>query len=388
MGEVEAENIDGLVFYDQFSLLSPTQIGLVSTGVAVLLLGVVVVSAVQPTGAGGVDVGTWVEDESAIDEEEDDEEVGGKLPDQLLPRSASPELIGGDGDSDVDADGSSQGTIRASEYLARRSRGTDSESDTDGQGSQSLVGLSHSTPALPPGPRARVPLLQRRSTMPHEDLSIPLPAQHRSSGSGVFSPNMASPMSPTTARKRRRRYGSLLPLPLPLPHPYQYQRNGDRDNIPAAAPGFAIGLGAASPGFMLRSEHEMSHFHNSAAESGGMRRGGRRVRSQSEGQEQIARLVRAGRDGVHHGGSSGGSGRVSNSREGRRRSVEGSALRPSASGLSESQGSPEPGGRIAPGEMDAPVRDGTGAGTGASWWRQFFGGGDRPGRIKLGDDSA
>lgn len=93
-----------------------------------------------------------------MDEEEDDEEVGGKLPDQLLPRSASPELIGGDAESDVDADGSSQGTIRASEYLARRSGGTDSDSDMDGQGSQPLVGLSHSTPALPPGPRARVPL--------------------------------------------------------------------------------------------------------------------------------------------------------------------------------------------------------------------------------------
>lgn len=64
---------DGLVFYDQFSLLSPLQISLVSLGVAVLLIGVWVVSAIQPTGQGGVEVGTWVEDASSCDTSEIDE---------------------------------------------------------------------------------------------------------------------------------------------------------------------------------------------------------------------------------------------------------------------------------------------------------------------------
>ncbi|WWC69985.1 uncharacterized protein I206_103929 [Kwoniella pini CBS 10737] len=53
---------DGLVFYDQFSKLSTLKIIIVSLGVAILLLGVWVVSAIQPDSA--VDIGTWVEEES------------------------------------------------------------------------------------------------------------------------------------------------------------------------------------------------------------------------------------------------------------------------------------------------------------------------------------
>jgi len=56
-------SLDGLVFYDQFGRLRPHQIALVFVGVVVLFLGVWVVSAIQPTGQGGVDVGTWVEED-------------------------------------------------------------------------------------------------------------------------------------------------------------------------------------------------------------------------------------------------------------------------------------------------------------------------------------
>ena len=56
---------DGLVFYDQFTRLRPHQIALVSIGVALLLLGVWVVSVIQPTNE--VELGTWAEDEDAED---------------------------------------------------------------------------------------------------------------------------------------------------------------------------------------------------------------------------------------------------------------------------------------------------------------------------------
>ncbi|KZT30582.1 hypothetical protein NEOLEDRAFT_1082700 [Neolentinus lepideus HHB14362 ss-1] len=58
--------INGLVYYDQFSLLSVLQLWLVSLGIIVLLAGVWVVS--MYAGAGGVDVGPWHEEEGEDDE--------------------------------------------------------------------------------------------------------------------------------------------------------------------------------------------------------------------------------------------------------------------------------------------------------------------------------
>lgn len=66
-----ADNKDGLVFYDQFGQLRPHQIALVTIGVVILLLGVWVVSVIQPTGEGGVEVGTWAEEESINEGERD-----------------------------------------------------------------------------------------------------------------------------------------------------------------------------------------------------------------------------------------------------------------------------------------------------------------------------
>jgi hypothetical protein len=168
-------------------------------------------------------------------------------------------------------------------------------------------------------------------------------------------------MSPSTGRKRRRRYGSLLPLPLP------YQRHNDMP----AAPGFAIGLGAASPGFMLRSEHEMSHLSGQGQGVEGFLGRGRRVRSQSEGQEQIARLIRPAE-------------RSALGRDERRRSVEGSGLRPvgAATGLGIVPASSTE-------EHRQVVRIGENGAEGRrSWWKRFLAGGTSEGRIKLSDDPA
>ncbi|TFK41161.1 hypothetical protein BDQ12DRAFT_646977 [Crucibulum laeve] len=59
--------VNGLVYFNQFSLIPPIHLGLVILGIIVLLGGVWVVSI--QSGGGGVDVGTWNEEASVSDEE-------------------------------------------------------------------------------------------------------------------------------------------------------------------------------------------------------------------------------------------------------------------------------------------------------------------------------
>ncbi|KAI1797897.1 hypothetical protein LXA43DRAFT_877126 [Ganoderma leucocontextum] len=54
--------VNGLIYFDQFSLLSTTHLLLVLLGIAVLLAGVYVISF-PPEGGRGVDIGTWTEGE-------------------------------------------------------------------------------------------------------------------------------------------------------------------------------------------------------------------------------------------------------------------------------------------------------------------------------------
>lgn len=53
--------MNGLVYFNQFSLIPPLHLGLVSLGIFVLLCGVWIVS-IQPGSGGGVDVGPWTEE--------------------------------------------------------------------------------------------------------------------------------------------------------------------------------------------------------------------------------------------------------------------------------------------------------------------------------------
>jgi hypothetical protein len=150
-----ASIFDGLIFYDQFGRLATHQIVLMSIGVAVLLVGVWVVSAIQPTGDGGIEVGTWVEEEQLATDPE-----------------ALDELEAADGATLLDGDEVSE-------------------------------------------PEA----------IPDSPLDGPTHGPGGSPGA----------LSPT--RRRRPRYGTLIP-----------------DLGGAGVPtGFAFGIGAASPGFALRS---------------------------------------------------------------------------------------------------------------------------------------
>lgn len=64
--------VNGLVYFDQFSLLSTKNLLLVLLGIVILLSGVWAVSF-PPTGGYGVDVGTWTEGEALMDLELSDE---------------------------------------------------------------------------------------------------------------------------------------------------------------------------------------------------------------------------------------------------------------------------------------------------------------------------
>jgi hypothetical protein len=195
--------IDGLVFYDQFGRLAVYQIVLVSLGVLVLLVGVWVVSAVQPTGQGGVDIGTWVEEE-----EEGDMEFSETSP---LFRSNN------------------------QEYNFH-------ESPTSSSPPSQYPQPAHS---LPPTPTIHAP--------------------------GVF--DDSNPPSPTLSlsnkRRRRTRYGTLVP------------------DLPQGAPtGVSIGLGASSPGFVLRPAGGSFSHPNEAGH------GSRRGRSRSEDIRGIQAIMR------------------------------------------------------------------------------------------------
>ncbi|KIM48207.1 hypothetical protein M413DRAFT_439927 [Hebeloma cylindrosporum] len=60
--------VNGLVYFDQFSLIPPAFLGLVTLGIFILLCGVWVVSI--QSGGGGVDVGTWNEESVKLSGEE------------------------------------------------------------------------------------------------------------------------------------------------------------------------------------------------------------------------------------------------------------------------------------------------------------------------------
>lgn len=183
--------IDGLVFYDQFSRLKTHQIVLVSIGVGLLLFGVWVVSFVEPTGQGGVDMGTWVEEDEG---------------ENSLLLSASHENF----------------TEHPQSY--------------------------HDDPI---GQSPTRPDMARSNTFP-----------------SPTSPK--SPTSPASTHRRRIRYGTLVPELAPV-------------NAPT---GFSIGLGAASPGFVLRPEG----FDGSGHGEG-------RVRSRSEGARGIQEIMSGARTG-------------------------------------------------------------------------------------------
>jgi hypothetical protein len=218
-------SLDGLVFYDQFGRLAPHQITLVSLGVALLLLGVWVVSALQPTGQGGVDVGTWVEEDAICMEDE-------------LTAAEDATLFGGDHTDEP-------GEYDAHEHEQYEGLGVRRGGEVYPQPQSHIDAMTPTSPAFP------TPMSPTSPWSP----SIPT------------SPTLAS-----STRRRRPRFGTLIP-----------------ELAPAGTPtGFAIGLSVASPGFVLRPESISGPVHP-----------GLRGRSRSEGMGGIEALMRGDNNDAH-----------------------------------------------------------------------------------------
>ncbi|OWT40542.1 hypothetical protein C362_01886 [Cryptococcus neoformans Bt1] len=212
---------DGLIFYNQFGQLATYQILLVSFGTAILLLGVWIVSAIQPEGS--VEVGTWAEED----------------------------LIS---DSTSVSSHESRDELEAGEGATLLGRGTTEEPEDD----DSRWPLPHhDIVSVPPTPTGRYqPVFAPSPSSPHSPISPRFFHTHSHSSSHAHH-----------HRHRGPRYGSLLP-----------------DIGPHAAPmGFSIGLGAASPGFALRSGSMSEHHHGE---------GERNRRSRSDGPLGLGAIIR------------------------------------------------------------------------------------------------
>ena len=93
--------VNGLVYFDQFSLIPWKHLALVGLGVIILLGGVWVVSF--NSGGGGVNVGTWKDDESDESEDGDLEEREEVLPDTRGRQARDRVLLGRSAISESDA---------------------------------------------------------------------------------------------------------------------------------------------------------------------------------------------------------------------------------------------------------------------------------------------
>jgi magnesium transporter len=88
--------VNGLVYFNQFSLIPPLHLGLVILGIVVLLIGVWVVSI--QSGDGGVDIGTWQkghEDIALMEECDEPEELdeAGQLHSPMSPFGSASEPL-------------------------------------------------------------------------------------------------------------------------------------------------------------------------------------------------------------------------------------------------------------------------------------------------------
>jgi len=219
--------LNGLVYFDQFSLLPVSHLLLVLLGIGVLLAGVWIVSF-PPGGAIGVDVGPWNEDENAVDltSELDTQEV---YEDEPLPMVTQPPQRTGS------PDGIGLGLARSSSQEPRRGHLQGGSLRVQNQVQDSLTktfhGRSQTESALPPKryqPQApMVPPWER----PSATVATATPPPRR--------PRATSTMGPTAT------------VPLPRQHFNGYGFPSPPGAAPGTLAGFSIGLSPMSPGFSL-----------------------------------------------------------------------------------------------------------------------------------------
>ncbi|KAL5518946.1 hypothetical protein ACEPAH_629 [Sanghuangporus vaninii] len=189
--------VNGLVYFDQFSLLSPLQLSLVSLGMVILLGGVWIVSF--QAGSGRVDIGTWQEGDEDIEEEEDEEDGVSIRP----PEGYHSPLLAPSGLQSALSD---SGMHHATPFSPHTITFPTSPDSTEHERQRSEGDLSQSLTLSPTTSRVRTsPQHQRRR--PHR-FSILQPSDATMPG-GSISIGL-SPASPGFAIVPKRRIGSRI----------------------------------------------------------------------------------------------------------------------------------------------------------------------------------
>ncbi|KAI0335254.1 hypothetical protein GY45DRAFT_896313 [Cubamyces sp. BRFM 1775] len=281
--------VNGLVYFDQFSVLPTSHLLLVLVGIAVLLSGVWIISF-PPGGGRGVDIGTWTEGESATEleltGEDSDIEAQETYEDEPLPMH--------------DHANAEPTRDRAPSGLGLHIITEPPTPIPAPQLSPGLTGPGRTRPGVRVG---RTHGRQQTDSVLH---SSPPPRRSRSTYTGSTGPDGSLSLggaadtlaSPTSARRRRRTTlasttgasSSTSPPHFPLP----------LSPSASALGGFSIGLSPISPGFSIvprERRRRATGLHASGSGSG-------------LGVGNVSNDVsesRSGDDGLHEGSAGAGS---------------------------------------------------------------------------------
>jgi len=222
--------VNGLVYFDQFSLIPPLYLGLVTLGIFVLLCGVWIVSI--QSGGGGVDVGTWNEEGIILSEED---VALYSEPEDTQPREAVAMMR---------QQAPNQAKVQTGPVPMERETRSESSlpnippSDTIGLGLNAGGGadtrLSQSTISTTKGKR------QRAETQLYGGPRMP---SHRSRRSPMVDFN-------EPASSSQLPHARTVSYPHPG-HPHHAPLSPPHGHVPTLSTGFQIGLSPLSPGFTI-----------------------------------------------------------------------------------------------------------------------------------------
>lgn len=214
--------MNGLIYFDQFALISPVHLGLVVLGIVILLAGVWVVSI--QAGSGGVDVDRWQEGDESLSED------GGSLSE-------------GSDTEPHDLEQGVQDSDQSQTLLARRGRARPYSFGPVRMERQS-VSESH-MPSLAHSPTRHHSLHIRPPTVEEiPSLPLPLTSPRTPPARRGTTPDSSLLLSPSTVRSRRRRRPTLQPSD--TQHSFSPPLGGG-----SVLGGLSIGLGPMSPGFSI-----------------------------------------------------------------------------------------------------------------------------------------
>jgi hypothetical protein len=227
--------VNGLVYFDQFSLIPPLHLGLVILGIIVLLGGVWVVSI--QSGSGEIDAESW--NESSDDDELEegrDLESGSRSSDSGMVEDADPGVI--------------RGGKRDTDFVKRETRSESNIRVLSTSPEAAGTGLDFHNSGSPPRPQSTTsqPALRRLTSQSPER-----------------EPRLAQPLSPTYRTRSHRRRPTF-----DTAHPSSSSRHGHvrtssfnhshaqisppgipLHTVSTLGAGFQIGLSPVSPGFAI-----------------------------------------------------------------------------------------------------------------------------------------